>query len=402
MLVREDYLSKIRGFYDSDLIKILVGIRRCGKSVILNQIIDELKEKKNIDEEHIIFINFEFIEFEDLLDYKKLNKYIKDKIKDDKIYYLFLDEIQNVDNFEKVVNSLRASVKNISIFLTGSNSKMLSDELSTVLSGRYVLFNINPLSYKEYISLTSKDGKDLNNFWDYAKWGGLPNRCQFTNEIDIKNYLHSVYDSIILRDVVKRLNLKDTVLFDMILQYLIEIAGREFSADNIIKYLEKENKKISNETLYNYLDALCKALILKKVYRYDISGKGVLKTLNKYYATDLGIAQIKNNNPEFKTYIVLENIVYNELINRNYEVYIGKTKNGEIDFLVKKDGLIKYIQVSYELYGNDSAIEREFGAYRYIDDNYPKYVISLDKIDLSRNGIIHLNLIDFLLEDKLL
>lgn len=402
MLVREDYLSKIRGFYDSDLIKILVGIRRCGKSVILNQIIDELKEKKNIDEEHIIFINFEFIEFEDLLDYKKLNKYIKDKIKDDKIYYLFLDEVQNVDNFEKVVNSLRASVKNISIFLTGSNSKMLSDELSTVLSGRYVLFNINPLSYKEYISLTSKDGKDLNNFWDYAKWGGLPNRCQFTNEIDIKNYLHSVYDSIILRDVVKRLNLKDTVLFDMILQYLIEIAGREFSADNIIKYLEKENKKISNETLYNYLDALCKALILKKVYRYDISGKGVLKTLNKYYATDLGIAQIKNNNPEFKTYIVLENIVYNELINRNYEVYIGKTRNGEIDFLVKKDGLIKYIQVSYELYGNDSAIEREFGAYRYIDDNYPKYVISLDKIDLSRNGIIHLNLIDFLLDDKLL
>ena len=402
MLVREDYLSKIRGFYDSDLIKILVGIRRCGKSVILNQIIDELKEKKNIDEEHIIFINFEFIEFEDLLDYKKLNKYIKDKIKDDKIYYLFLDEVQNVDNFEKVVNSLRASVKNISIFLTGSNSKMLSDELSTVLSGRYVLFNINPLSYKEYISLTSKDGKDLNNFWDYAKWGGLPNRCQFTNEIDIKNYLHSVYDSIILRDVVKRLNLKDTVLFDMILQHLIEIAGREFSADNIIKYLEKENKKISNETLYNYLDALCKALILKKVYRYDISGKGVLKTLNKYYATDLGIAQIKNNNPEFKTYIVLENIVYNELINRNYEVYIGKTKNGEIDFLVKKDGLIKYIQVSYELYGNDSAIEREFGAYRYIDDNYPKYVISLDKIDLSRDGIIHLNLIDFLLDDKLL
>ena len=402
MLLREDYLSKIRGFYDSDLIKILVGIRRCGKSVILNQIIDELKEKRKIDEDHIIFINFEFIEFEELLDYKKLNKYIKDKIQDNKIYYLFLDEIQNVDNFEKVVNSLRASVKNISIFLTGSNSKMLSDELSTVLSGRYVLFNINPLSYKEYISLTSKDGKDLNNFWDYAKWGGLPNRCQFTNEIDIKNYLHSVYDSIILRDVVKRLNLKDTVLFDMILQYLIEIAGREFSADNIIKYLEKENKKISNETLYNYLDALCKALILKKVYRYDISGKGVLKTLNKYYATDLGIAQIKNNNPEFKTYIVLENIVYNELINRNYEVYIGKTRNGEIDFLVKKDGLIKYIQVSYELYGNDSAIEREFGAYRYIDDNYPKYVISLDKIDLSRNGIIHLNLIDFLLDDKLL
>lgn len=400
MLLREDYLSKIRGFYDSDLIKILVGIRRCGKSVILNQIIEELKEKRKIDEKHIIFINFEFIEFEDLLDYKKLNKYIKDKIKDNKIYYLFLDEIQNVDNFEKVVNSLRASIKNISIFLTGSNSKMLSDELSSVLSGRYVLFNINPLSYKEYVSLTNKDGKDLDTFWDYAKWGGLPNRCEFTNEIDIKNYLHSVYDSIILRDVVKRLNLKDTVLFDMILQYLIETAGREFSADNIIKYLDKENKKISNETLYNYIDALCKALIIKKVYRYDIAGKGVLKTLNKYYATDLGIAQIKNNNPEFKSYVVLENIVYNELINRNYEVYIGKTKNGEVDFLVKKDGNIKYIQVTYEMKGNDSTIEREFGAYKSIEDNYPKYVISLDKIDLSRDGIIHLNLIDFLLSEE--
>lgn len=400
MLLREDYLSKIRGFYDSDLIKILVGIRRCGKSVILNQIIEELKDKRKIDEDHIIFINFEFIEFEELLDYKKLNKYIKDKIQDNKIYYLFLDEVQNVDNFEKVVNSLRASIKNISIFLTGSNSKMLSDELSSVLSGRYVLFDINPLSYKEYVSLTNKEGKDLDTFWDYAKWGGLPNRCEFTNEIDIKNYLHSVYDSIILRDVVKRLKLKDTVLFDMILQYLIETAGREFSADNIIKYLDRENKKISNETLYNYIDALCKALILKKVYRYDIAGKGVLKTLNKYYATDLGIAQIKNNNPEFKSYVVLENIVYNELINRNYEVYIGKTKNGEVDFLAKKDGNIKYIQVAYEMKGNEGTIEREFGAYKSIEDNYPKYVISLDKVDLSRDGIIHLNLIDFLLSEE--
>ena len=313
---------------------------------------------------------------------------------------MFLDEVQNVEKFEKVINSLRASVKNISIFITGSNSKMLSDELSSVLSGRYVLFNINPLSYKEYIDLTGKDGYDMDSFWDYAKWGGLPNRCEFINTVDIKNYLHSVYDSIILRDVVKRLNLKDTILFDMILQYLIETAGREFSAENINKYLEKEYKKISNETLYNYIDALCKALILKKVYRYDIAGKAVLKTLNKYYATDLGIAQIKNNNPEFKSYIVLENIVYNELINRNYEVYIGKTKNGEVDFLVKKEGNIKYIQVTYEMKGKDETIEREFGAYKSIEDNYPKYVLSLDKIDLSRDGIIHLNLIDFLLNDE--
>ena len=398
MIKREKYLKKLRESYDSELIKIIVGVRRSGKSVLMTQIIDEIKEK-GIKDDHIIYINFEDYDYSDYTDPKKFHTYVKSKIMDNEKYYLFFDEIQNVLEFEKVINSFRATL-NVSIFITGSNSKVLSDELSSVLSGRYVLFNINPLSYKEYVSLTKKDGNDLNTFWDYAKWGGLPNRCEFTNEIDIKNYLHSVYDSIILRDVVKRLNLKDTVLFDMILQYLIETAGREFSADNIIKYLDKENKKISNETLYNYIDALCKALILKKVYRYDIAGKGVLKTLNKYYATDLGIAQIKNNNPEFKSYVVLENIVYNELINRNYEVYIGKTKNGEVDFLAKKDGNIKYIQVTYEMKGNDNTIEREFGAYKSIEDNYPKYVISLDKIDLSRDGIIHLNLIHFLLSEE--
>lgn len=398
MLKRESYLSKIRGFYDSDLIKILVGIRRCGKSVILEQITKEIKDK-GVDDDHIININFEFIEYEELQDYKKLNTYIKDKIKDQKIYYIFLDEVQNVDKFEYVVNSLRASLKNVSIFITGSNSKMLSDELSSVLSGRYVLFNISPLSYKEYIELTGKDAYDMNNFWDYAKWGGLPNRCQFDNVNDIKNYLHSVFDSIILRDIVKRLNLQDVTLFDMILQYLIDTTGREFRADNIIKYLEKEYKKISTETLYTYIDALCKALIIKRVYRYDVHGKGILKTLNKYYATDLGIAQIKNNNSDFKNYIMLENIVYNELIIRGYEVYVGKTKTGEIDFVATLEGNTKYIQVTYEL-NSEEVIEREFGAFNVIDDNYSKYVISLDKRDFSRNGIKHLNLIDFLMKNE--
>lgn len=395
MLIREDYLSKIRGFYNSNLIKILVGIRRCGKSVILEQIVNEIKNN-GIDDDHIININFEFIEYENLKDYKKLNCFIKEKIKDKKMYYVFLDEIQTVDRFEDTINSLRASVKNISIFITGSNSKMLSDELSTVLSGRYVLFNINPLSYKEYIRLTKKNAYEMDTFWDYAKWGGLPNRCEFDNETDIKNYLHSVFDSIILRDIVKRLNLQDVVLFDMILQYLIDTIGREFSAENIIKYLEKEYKKVSSETIYTYIDALCKALIIRKVYRYDIHGKGILKTLNKYYVTDLGIAQIKHNSNNFKNYILLENIIYNELISKNYDVYIGKTKTGEVDFIAKKDNNTEYIQVTFELNSED-VIEREFGAFNQIKDNYPKYVLSLDKQDFSRDGIIHKNIIDWLL-----
>lgn len=396
MLKREMYLSRIRGFYDSDLVKILVGIRRCGKSVILKQIMNELKER-GVDNEHIIYVNFELIEYEDLQDYKKLNKYIKEKIVNEKRYYVFLDEIQKVNKFEDVVNSLRASIENISIFITGSNSKLLSNELSTVLSGRYVLFNIYPLSYKEFIELTGKDCRSDETFWNFVKWGGLPNRTQFTDESNIKDYLHSVFDSIILRDVVDRLGLKDTILFDLLLQYIVDITGREFSAENVIKFLKSEGKSISTETLYIYLDALCKALMMKKIYRYDIHGKAILKTLNKYYMTDLGIAQIKNNNFEINKSFAIENVVYNELLIRGYDVYIGKTKEGEIDFIATKDKERLYFQVAYLVEQPKTEI-REFGAYKEINDNYPKYVLSLDKSDFSKDGIIHKNIIDWLLE----
>ena len=396
MLKRENYLSRIRGFYDSDLIKILVGKRRCGKSVILNQIIDKIKEK-NVSDDHIIWINFEYIEYEHLKDYKELNRYIKEKIIDKDKYYLFLDEIQKVDKFEEVINSIRASVKNVSIFITGSNSKLLSQELSTVLSGRYVLFNIYPLSYKEFIQLTNKNSNSEESFWNFVKWGGLPNRCEFNSEINIKDYLHSVFDSIILRDVVDRLGLKDTILFDLLLQYVVDTTGREFSAENVIKFLKQEGKSVSTETLYIYLDALCKALIIKKIYRYDIHGKTILKTLNKYYMTDLGIAQIKNNNFEINKGFALENVIYNELLIRGYDVYIGKTKDGEVDFIAAKEGKKEYYQVCYMLNSN-TVINREFSAFDSIDDNYPKYVLSLDKEDFSRNGIIHKNIIDWLLE----
>lgn len=396
MLKRELYLKRIRDFYDSDLVKILVGIRRSGKSVILEQIIEELRNR-GIDIEHIIYINFEFIEFEELTDYKKLNKYIKDKIKDNSMYYLFFDEIQNVDNFEKVVNSLRASEK-VSIFITGSNSRLLSEELSTVLSGRYVSFRINPLSYKEVLQLQGKESND-EIFNNYMKWGSLPNRFEFKNEESIKNYLYGVFDSIILRDVVERLKIRDTALFNLILQYIIDTISREFSAENIINFLKNEGREVSTLTIYSYLDALCKALLIRKVYRYDIHGKAVLKTLNKYYVTDLGIAQIKNNKIEIDKSYAIENIVYNELIIKGYDVYTGKTKKGEIDFVATKPNKKIYIQVAFSIPNEDTKI-RKFGAYNVINDNYPKYVISLDKFTYEYNGIKHVNLIDFLLDDE--
>ena len=396
MLKRELYLNKIRDFYDSNLIKILVGIRRCGKSVILEQIINELKEK-GIEENHIIYINFEFIEFEELTDYKKLNNYIKEKIKDEKMYYLFFDEIQNVEKFEKVINSLRASQK-VSIFITGSNSRLLSDELSTVLSGRYVSFKINPLSYNEVLKLKGMESSTNEVFEDYLKWGSLPNRSEFEREEAIKNYLYGVFDSIILRDVVERLKIRDIALFNLILQYIIDTIGREFSAENIINFLKNEGRDVSTLTIYSYIDALCKAFLIRKVYRYDIHGKAVLKTLNKYYVTDLGIAQIKNNKTEIDKSYAIENIVYNELIIKGYDVYTGKTKKGEIDFVATKPNKKIYIQVAFSI-PNEDTKKREFGAYNNINDNYDKYVISLDKLTYEYNGIKHVNLIDFLLDD---
>ena len=397
MLKRELYLKRIREFYDSDLIKILVGIRRCGKSVILEQIIEELKTK-GIDEKHIIYVNFEFIEFEELTDYKKLNTYVKERIQDEKMYYLFFDEIQNVDNFEKVVNSLRAS-KKVSIFITGSNSRLLSEELSTVLSGRYVSFRINPLSYKEVLELRGMEKSTDEVFEDYMKWGSLPNRFEFESEEAIKNYLYGVFDSIILRDVVERLKIRDTALFNLILQYIVDTIGREFSAENIMNFLRNEGREVSTLTIYSYLDALCKALLIRKVYRYDVHGKAVLKTLNKYYVTDLGIAQIKNNKTEIDRCYAIENIVYNELIIKGYDVFTGKTKKGEIDFVATKPNKKIYIQVAFSI-PNEDTKNREFGAYSVITDNYPKYVISLDKLNYEYNGIKHLNLIDFLLDDE--
>lgn len=399
MIKREMYLSRIRGFYDSTLIKILVGIRRCGKSVILKQIMDELRAK-GVSEDHILYINFEFIEYEELCDYKKLNAYVKEHVVDEQLYYILFDEIQNVEMFEKVINSLRASLDNVSIFMTGSNSKLLSDELSTVLSGRYVSFQIYPLNYKEYIDLTKRNPEEEETFWDFVKWGGLPNRTQFEDETNIKDYLHSVFDSIILRDVVERLGLKDTTLFNLILQYIIDTTGREFSAKNILDFLQQEGRSVSTTTLYSYLDALCKALIVKKVYRYDIHGKAVLKTLNKFYMTDLGIAQIKNHNYEMNRTMAIENVVFNELLTRGYDVYVGKTSKGEVDFIANKDGAVNYIQVAY-LLADDKVLKREFGAFDAINDNYPKYVVTLDKVNFSQEGIIHKNMIDFLMSKEI-
>lgn len=399
MLVRETYLNKIRDFYnETSLIKIIYGLRRSGKSVILTQIMDELKAQK-IDDKHLIYINFENLDFSDINDAKSLNNYIKSKVEDDKIYYVFLDEIQKVKDFEKGINSLRIT-NNFSIFITGSNSRMTFLELSTDLSGRYVSFRVNPLSFKEVVKLTNTKKEDYKKLLlNIFEWGSLPQRFSFENESSRQNYITDVYDSIILKDVVERLGIKDVTLFNKILQYIIEIEGKEFSATNVLNYLKSNYREVATDTLYSYLEALCSTFIINKVYRYDLHGKSVLKTLNKYYVSDLGIRSIKANSNAVNYSSSLENIVYNELIIKGYNVYVGKTKKGEIDFVATREKDVKYIQVCYQL-TNDETIEREFGAFKEINDAYSKYVISMDDEDYSRDGIKHINIFDFLLDDN--
>lgn len=399
MIKRDLYLNQIRDFYNEvSLIKIIYGLRRSGKSVILTQIIDELKEN-GIDEEHIIYINFESLEYNFIQNAIDLDSYIKSLSKDNKIYYVFLDEIQKISDFEKGVNSLRITNK-FSIFITGSNSKMTFMELSTDLSGRYVSFKINPLTFKEAVELTNTKKEDYENLlYDIFEWGSLPQRFSFTKDSTKLNYISDVYDSILLKDVIERMNIKDITSFNKILQYLLEIEGKEFSSGNVLTYLKTEHKEISTETLYNYIEALCSTFMINRVYRYDVHGKEILKTLNKFYASDLGIKKIKTNSKEINYSISLENLVYNELIAKGYEVFVGKTRKGEVDFVITKDKEFKYIQVCFHL-STEETIEREFGAYDCINDNFPKYVLSLDKQDFSRNGIKHINIIDFLMSEK--
>lgn len=404
MLIREKYLSKIRPFYDIDLIKVITGIRRCGKSVILTQIIDELKEK-GIKETQIIYINLESKEYSNIKNDDDLYLYIKKNIKGNDKYYLFIDEIQNIPSWEKTVNSLKSEYKDkISIFITGSNSDLLSSELATHLAGRYVSFKVFPFTFKEVCQLKGIDGKDKYElekyFEDYVKWGGLPQRFILTSEEQIKIYLGDIYNSIVMKDIIDRFGIKDLELFNRIFEYIVTTPSQTFSAENLVKYFAiNDDRGVTKNTLYNYLEYMSKAMLISKVDRYDVKGKRILNGKYKYYLTDLGLGQIMNTAKKLQMGAYLENIVYNELQSRGYEVKVGNLENGEIDFVALRDDIKEYYQVCYYLL-DDNVIAREFGAYEDIKDNYPKYVISMDKFDLSQNGIIHMNIIDWLLTEK--
>ena len=397
MVKRESYLNLIRGFYHKDLIKVLTGIRRCGKSVILMQIMEELKEQ-GIYADQILYINFEDYDYSFIKTGMDLHEYVKGKIMKDHKNYLFFDEIQTVPEFEKVINSLKIKY-DTSIFITGSNGKLLSGELATYLSGRYVSFRIMPFSFREMCEIKKIPFEEAGNkeLIDYMNWGGLPQRFQMEDEQQIKTFLRDVYDATVLRDIVQRAEIKDIELFNRIIEYLVCNPSQVFSPQKISEYFLSINRKVAKDTLYNYLEHITASLLMSKVSRYDIRGKRILTKLDKYYLTDMGLGRIRNSGFKLEMGAMLENVVYNELLVRNNEVYVGKTRNGEIDFLTIKDNKKEYYQVAYYL-TDQTVIDREFNAFSEVRDNYPKYVISMDEMDFSREGIIHKNAIDFLLE----
>lgn len=397
MIERELYISKIRSFIGKDIIKVLTGIRRCGKSVMLELIKEELT-KNGIDENRFLSVNFESRAVEYVRSVDLTYVYIRDFAeKHGEKIYLFLDEIQELDGWEKLLNSCMIDF-DCDIYITGSNAKLLSGELATYLAGRYVEFKIYPFSFKEVMKILPEK-PEAEAFQIYLRQGGMPFLYQFPmDEASVKQYLGDIYDSIILKDIITRYKIRDTEQFKRMLLYFISNIGNAFSAASITKYMKSENRKISNETLYNYIDYCKRACLLHFVPRQNLIGKNLLQFQEKIYLTDHGIREAIYGNNIRDINQTLENIVYIELLRRGYTVYTGKNNSLEVDFAVEKNGEKEYYQVAY-LLASEETIRREFGAFKGIDDNYPKYVLSLDEFDFSRNGYIHLNIRKFLLGD---
>ena len=392
-------MQRIRPFMNTDLIKVFTGIRRAGKSVMLELVKNELKES-GIGEENFLCINFEQFSNSQYLDVQSLYKKIVDFQKNTKgKIYLFFDEIQEVDGWEKCINSCRIDF-DCDIYITGSNAKLLSGELATYLAGRYVEFVIYPFSFAEFFEMNLIKNPNVDKatcFMQFLKTGGMPFLSNFPDDGSAKSqYLIDIYNSVVLKDVVKRNNIRDVDTLERIVAYAFSNIGHIFSATSLSKYFKSENRKISHDTILNYLKFCSDAFLFYKINRYDLEGKKIVTVNEKYYCADHGLREALFGKNIQNIDQVLENIVCLELLRRNYKVYVGKKGDLEIDFIAEKQGKKIYIQVAY-LLANEETLKREFSVYNFVKDSYPKYVVSMDDLDFSQNGIIHKNIKDFLL-----
>ena len=402
MIKREMYMSRIRPFIGSDLIKVMTGIRRSGKSVMLELIRQELMQS-GISSSQFISINFEDMRFSHLQTAKALHDEIIEKAAsiDGKVY-LFFDEIQEVRDWEKCINSFRVCL-DCDIYITGSNAKLLSGELATYLGGRYVEFVIYPFSFAEFIELyrqTVPDESVQKCFQKYLLSGGMPylSNIHYVEEPS-RQYLHDLFNSVQLKDIVKRNNIRDAALLERIIAYVMSNVGNTFSANSLSRFLKSEQRTVAPETILNYIKYCCDAYLFYQIKREDLQGKQILASNEKYYIADHGIREAVFGGNARDINLILENIVCLELLRRGYEVNVGKSGDKEIDFVCNKRGEKLYIQVAY-LLASEETVSREFGVYDTVRDNFPKYVVSLDEFDMSRNGIKHRNIRDFLLQDN--
>lgn len=402
MIKREMYMRRIRPFIGTELIKVMTGIRRCGKSVMLELIKCELVES-GVSPSQIIFINFEDMSYYRLQTAKALHDEITKRAADiEGKVYLFLDEIQEVKEWEKCVNSFRASL-NCDIYITGSNANLLSGELASYLAGRYVEFVIYPFSFAEFMDLYSpivSDESIRKGFQQYLLLGGMPylSNIQYAEEPS-KQYLNDLFNSVQLKDVVKRNKIRDVDLLERIIVYVMANVGNTFSATSIAKFLKSEQRIVAPETILNYIKYCCDAYLFYQVKREDLQGKRILASNEKYYIADHGIREAVYGGNARDINSILENMVYLEILRRGYEVTVGKIGDKELDFACDKCGEKLYIQVAY-LLASEETVAREFGVYNGVRDNFPKYVVSLDEFDMSRNGIKHRNIREFLLMEE--
>ena len=394
MIERNEYLDELKRWKDKDLIKVITGIRRCGKSTLFELFIDYLKQT-GVKDNHIISINLESPEY-DFKDYKELYDYVNEKIKDNDMYYVFLDEVQVVEKFEKAVDGLYIK-KNVDEYITGSNAYLLSGELATLLSGRYIEIKMLPLSFKEYANYYKTEG-DEKLYLKYVNSSSMPYALKLDSQDEIDKYLDSIYNTIIVKDIAVRKKISDTGVLRSISEFMFASVGNLLSVKKIADTLTSNGRSISVHTVESYLNSLVESFIFNKVSRYDIKGKQYLQSGDKYYATDVTMRYALLGRKNIDLGHILENIVYLELLRRGYKIYVGKFGDKEIDFVAENSRGIQYFQVAYTV-RDEKTLERELSALESINDHYPKFILTMDvDPEVDYNGIRKMNVLDWLLD----
>lgn len=401
MINRENYMNKLLSYKDTEFIKVITGIRRCGKSSLLKLFMNKLKEENS--KANVIYMNFESFEFDKIIDYKDMYIEIKKQIKSKEKAYILLDEVQRVTNWEKCVNALSVDF-NCDIYITGSNAYLLSSELSTYLSGRYIEIKMLPLSFKEFLEFSNfkSDVSMDEKFNQYMKYGGMPGIIKLSNDYDLfDDAIRGIYNTVFMKDVIEKNKLTDASLLEKVLKFLMSNTGSLISSKKIADFLTSQGTKVTHNTILNYLEMLENAYIIYKAPRYDIKGKELLKTLEKYYIVDIGIRNSILGFRDSDYGHIIENIVFLELLNRGYTVTVGKNDSLEVDFMATNSKEKKYYQVTLSLL-EENVRNREFAPLKSINDNYEKTILTLDRVynETSEEGIKCRNIIDFLLEKE--